>query len=77
MVEIEIADTGPGIPESVLERLFSRFTTTKDQGGGMGIGLSISRRIIEAHGGTLHAENRPEGGAVFRFSLPATEEDFR
>ena len=77
MVEIEIADTGTGIAESVLEKLFSRFATTKDQGGGMGIGLSISRRIIEAHGGTLHAENRPEGGAVFRFSLPATEEDFR
>lgn len=69
-VEIEIADTGPGIPESVLGTLFSRFTTTKNDGGGMGIGLSISRRIIEAHGGTISAQNLPEGGASFRFTVP-------
>lgn len=74
MVEIEIADNGPGIPDTVLGQLFSRFTTTKQTGGGMGIGLSISKRIIEAHGGTLTAENRPEGGAAFRFTLPAVEQ---
>lgn len=74
MIEIEIADTGPGIPESVLEHLFSRFTTTKGEKGGMGIGLSISKRIIEAHGGELTAGNRPEGGAYFRFTIPAIEE---
>jgi len=74
MVAIEIADSGPGIPEPMLEQLFSRFTTTKKEGAGMGIGLSISKRIIEAHGGVLSAENRPEGGAVFRFTLPTTEE---
>ncbi len=75
MVEIEIADTGPGIPASVLEQLFSRFTTTKSERGGMGIGLSISKRIIEAHGGELKADNRPEGGASFRFTVPAVEQE--
>lgn len=74
MVEINISDTGPGIPEAILKQLFSRFTTTKGHGGGMGIGLSISRRIVEAHGGTLTAENRPGGGAIFRFTLPAAGE---
>jgi two-component system sensor kinase FixL len=74
MIEMRVSDSGPGIPPHVLEHLFSRFTTTKGNGGGMGIGLSISKRIIEAHGGTLSAENRPEGGASFRFTLPAVEE---
>nr|WP_279589456.1 PAS domain S-box protein [Sphingomonas leidyi] len=74
MIAIEIVDSGPGIPEPMLDQLFSRFTTTKKEGAGMGIGLSISKRIIEAHGGVLSAENRPEGGAVFRFTLPTTEQ---
>lgn len=74
MIEIEIADTGPGLPDSVLEQLFSRFTTTKGERGGMGIGLSISKRIIEAHGGELTAGNRAEGGASFRFTVAAAEE---
>lgn len=74
MVEISVRDTGPGIPEPVLKQLYTRFVTTKDAAG-MGIGLSISRRIIEAHGGTLTAENRPEGGAVFRFTLPSIGEE--
>jgi two-component system sensor kinase FixL len=74
MIELAVSDSGPGIPSHVLEQLFSRFTTTKGNGGGMGIGLSISKRIIEAHGGTLSAENRPGGGASFRFTLPAIEE---
>jgi len=74
MVEIAVTDSGPGLPDHVLETLFSRFTTTKGSGGGMGIGLSISKRIIEAHGGTLSAGNQPGGGASFRFTLPAVEE---
>jgi len=74
MIEIEVADTGPGIAEAVLKQLFSRFTSTKENSDGMGIGLSISKRIIEAHGGTMGAENRPEGGAAFRFTLPAVGE---
>jgi two-component system sensor kinase FixL len=75
IVEIEIADTGPGIADEVLAKLFSRFSTTKTDHGGMGIGLSISKRIIEAHGGELKAENRPGGAASFRFTLPAAEQD--
>lgn len=75
IAEVEVSDNGPGIPAKVLDQLFSRFTTTKGPSGGMGIGLSISRRIIEAHGGTLSAENRPEGGACFRFTLPLVEEE--
>lgn len=73
MVEITVRDTGPGIPESLLKQLYTRFVSTKERAG-MGIGLSISRRIIEAHGGTLIAENIPEGGACFRFTLPVVEE---
>lgn len=73
MVEIAVTDNGPGLPPQVLENLFSRFTTTKGSGGGMGIGLSISKRIIEAHGGTLRGYNRQEGGACFRLTLPALE----
>ena len=74
MVEITVSDTGPGIPEAMLNELFTRFTTTKGSKGGMGIGLSISKRIIEAHGGTLHASNRAEGGASFSFTLPTVGE---
>jgi len=74
MVQIQIRDNGPGIPEHILNNLFTRFTSSKRKESGMGIGLSISRRIIEAHGGTLSAENRAEGGAVFSFSLPAAGE---
>jgi two-component system sensor kinase FixL len=73
MVEIAVADNGPGIPTQILENLFTRFTTTKGGRGGMGIGLSISKRIIEAHGGALSAANQAEGGAVFRFTLPMIE----
>ncbi len=68
MVEISVADTGVGLSAEVLEALFSPFRSTKAEG--MGIGLSISRTIVEAHGGKIWAENRPGGGAVFRFTLP-------
>jgi len=73
MVEISVSDNGPGLPEALAERLYSRFATTKN-GPAMGIGLSISRRIVEAHGGTLTASNRPEGGATFSFTVPALGE---
>lgn len=65
---VSVADTGPGIAPEVLERLFQPFMTTKPQG--MGVGLSISRSIIEAHGGRIWAEANPGGGALFRFTLP-------
>lgn len=69
--EVSVADTGPGLAEEVLGRLFQPFMTTKPQG--MGVGLSISRSIIEAHGGRIWAETNPAGGAVFRFTLPPAE----
>jgi two-component system sensor kinase FixL len=73
MVELAIKDTGPGIPNALSEQLYARFSTTKS-GAAMGIGLSISRRIVEAHGGVLTAENQPEGGAAFCFTLPVFKE---
>jgi two-component system sensor kinase FixL len=69
LVMIEVADTGPGLAPEVAGHLFDSFVSTKP--GGMGMGLSISRTIIEAHGGRLWAEPNREGGAVFRFTLPA------
>ncbi|MFP4682944.1 MAG: ATP-binding protein [Ectothiorhodospira sp.] len=63
-----VRDTGPGIPPERLERLFEPFATWKS--GGLGLGLSISRDLAEAHGGRLTAHNAPQGGAVFRFELP-------
>ncbi|MBW8840880.1 MAG: PAS domain S-box protein [Sphingomonadales bacterium] len=73
MVELAIEDSGPGIPDALNEQLYARFSTTKT-GTAMGIGLSISRRIVEAHGGALTAENQPEGGAAFRITLPVFKE---
>ena len=73
-IRIGIADQGPGIPADEIERVFEAFvqsSLTKDGSGGTGLGLAICRKIIEAHGGRIHAENRPEGGAVFLIHLPA------
>ncbi|PVX30448.1 PAS domain S-box protein [Sphingomonas pokkalii] len=74
LIAITVTDSGPGIPPHILESMFSRFSTTKGGAAGMGIGLSISKRIIEGHGGVLSAGNAPGGGASFRFTLPAVEE---
>ena len=65
--EISVADTGPGISPEIESQLFQPFITTKRHG--MGVGLSISRTIVEAHGGRLWAEANPEGGATFCFTL--------
>ncbi|XIA67073.1 ABC transporter substrate binding protein [Bradyrhizobium sp. TZ2] len=65
---VSILDSGPGIPAEKLNEVFDPFFTTKKQG--MGIGLSISRTIVQAHRGRIWAENQREGGAVFRLSLP-------
>lgn len=74
-VAFTIRDTGPGIANENLDRIFDSFFTTKDEG--MGIGLAICQSIIGAHGGRLVASNHPDGGAQFRFSLPAATGDFR
>jgi signal transduction histidine kinase len=66
--EIVVSDTGPGIPPDKLNEIFAPFFSTKEQG--MGMGLSIARTIIEAHGGRMEAANSPAGGAVFRIELP-------
>jgi signal transduction histidine kinase len=67
MVEIEVADGGPGLSEEVRSRLFEPFVSTKSEG--MGVGLSICRTIVEAHGGRISAVPREGGGTVFRFTL--------
>jgi two-component system, LuxR family, sensor kinase FixL len=69
-VEVQVTDTGPGVSEAVAAHLFQPFVTTKPQG--MGVGLSISRTIIESHGGRLWAEANPEGGTIFRLTLRTT-----
>jgi signal transduction histidine kinase len=67
-LELEIADSGPGLPEADVPRLFDPFFTTKPSG--TGLGLSIVHRIVEAHGGRVTAMNCPEGGAAFTIELP-------
>jgi signal transduction histidine kinase len=67
---IEVTDTGPGVPEAIAERIFEPFFTTRSAQGGTGLGLWLSRTIVEEEGGTLTTRNRPEGGAVFTVSLP-------
>lgn len=71
-VEIVVNDAGPGIPADMLGQIFNPFFTTKSNG--MGMGLAISRTIIEAHDGQLWAENRQDGGAAFLFTLPIADE---
>jgi PAS domain S-box-containing protein len=70
-VEVIVADTGPGLPAEMLDSVFEPFVSGK--ANGMGLGLSISRSIVESHGGQLTARNRPGGGAEFRFQLPVAE----
>jgi signal transduction histidine kinase/CheY-like chemotaxis protein len=70
---VSVTDSGPGLPEDESDRIFEAFFTTKPQGTGMG--LSISRRIIEAHGGRLWASSNPGRGATFQFSLPSATAD--
>jgi signal transduction histidine kinase/ABC-type uncharacterized transport system substrate-binding protein len=69
--ELSVSDNGPGVRPDVLKQIFEPFFTTKD--GGMGMGLAISRTIVEVHGGRLSAENRAGGGAIFRLTLPVQQ----
>jgi signal transduction histidine kinase len=66
--EVMVADSGAGIPGESIAGIFDPFVSSKP--GGMGLGLAISRTIVEAHGGAIRAENAAQGGAVFRFTLP-------
>ncbi|MCY1303539.1 Sensor protein FixL [compost metagenome] len=70
-VELSISDTGRGIPSDQLDHVFHAFYTTKPTG--TGLGLSIARAIIETYGGKIWADNRADGGAVFRFVLPLAQ----
>jgi PAS domain S-box-containing protein len=72
-IEIAVADSGSGIPTDVRERLFEPFVSTK--ANGMGLGLSICRSIVEAHGGRLNSKPNPGGGTIFRFTLPSVPKE--
>ena len=73
MVEISVSDTGGGIAPEIADQLFQPFVTTKSQG--MGVGLSISRTIIESHGGSITQRPNPGGGTIFTFTLPAVDKE--
>ncbi len=67
-VRIDISDSGPGVDETLLDRVFQPFFTTKAKG--TGLGLAITRRLVEEHGGTINLQNNPEGGASFILRFP-------
>jgi hypothetical protein len=72
-LEVRVIDTGPGIPTHLLREIFTPFFTTKPRG--IGLGLAITRRIVEEHGGRISGENLPGQGAMFRICLPLEESD--
>ncbi len=73
VAEVSVRDRGEGLADTVIRRLFQPFVTTKADG--MGIGLTIVRGIVEAHGGTIQATNNPQGGATFLFTLPLIDSE--
>jgi signal transduction histidine kinase len=73
MALVTIRDSGGGIAPENLDKMFTPFFTTKSAGEGTGLGLYVSKGIVEAHGGTITAGNHPEGGAVFTVELPVWE----
>lgn len=77
LVRVSISDTGPGIPAEQHERVFRRFTQVGRGQGGVGLGLYIARRIVEAHGGNIGLVSRPGEGSTFFFTLPRVEPSSR
>ena len=76
---ISVRDHGTGVPDGELEKIFEAFvqsSTSKDGSGGTGLGLAICKKIIDAHGGSIVADNMPNGGAVFSIYLPARQNLF-
>lgn len=74
LVTVRVIDSGPGVPAEVKDHLFNRFVKgAANSGDGTGLGLAITRGLVEAHAGTIALEDRPEGGASFRFTLPRAE----
>lgn len=74
-VEVLLNDTGPGVPENLLEEIFNPFVTTKKTG--VGLGLSIVSKIVDGHHGFIHVENGPQGGAVFELFFPLDDHSTR
>jgi len=72
LVIVEVSDHGPGLPQGAEARVFEKFFRGPHQGvSGAGLGLPICKGIVEAHGGAIRAENRPEGGATFHIVIPS------
>jgi len=71
VIEINVEDNGPGIPEDLLSQIFEPFVTTKEPGKGTGLGLAVCQRLIDAMGGVIRADNQESGGAAFTIVLPA------
>jgi two-component system sensor histidine kinase KdpD len=70
-VVVAVKDQGPGLPEAALDQVFNKFIRLNNTGaGGIGLGLSIAKGIVEAHNGRIWAKNRPGGGAIFAIALP-------
>jgi two-component system NtrC family sensor kinase len=72
---IEISDTGVGIPEEILPRIFEQFFTTKEEGKGTGLGLSLAYSIVKNHGGNIMAKSKPGQGATFFIELPVADKE--
>ena len=68
-IRVDVEDSGTGIDEKLMGKIFEPFHTSKSSG--MGMGLAINKKIVEAHGGKIWAENHPDGGAILSFTLPA------